>query len=210
LPIKGWTAPARNTLTTRSTVAWSTCLYTSMQFYVGRLRPDWFGRCELSADIPLDTPLYGSQYCTTTDLHELHEGHLSFPSGHTSFAFCQGVEDHCHVGGHFIYIDIEILLSANWAPARLRRRYRELLIRSTQPSCSLRGVPVDLLQHNPNANPSLYGVRKTEPLVNVRTVVWMLSYAIFFITWACCLLQECMWRCIWCGASTSGRSRRTR
>jgi hypothetical protein len=108
---EGWTAPARSTLTTRFTVAWSTCLCASMQFYVGRLRPDWFGRCELSVDIALDTPLYGSQYCTTTDVHELHEGHLSFPSGHTSFAFCQGVEDHCHVG-HCIYIVIEILLSA--------------------------------------------------------------------------------------------------
>lgn len=66
-------------------------LHYLSQFYVGRYRPDFLNRCELPDTYAIGTPLNAAVDCTTTNLKELHEGHLSFPSGHTSFAFCQGI-----------------------------------------------------------------------------------------------------------------------
>lgn len=60
---------------------------------MGRLRPDWFSRCILPANTPIDTPYYNAAECTAaTSEAQLKDGQMSYPSGHTSFAFCQGTE----------------------------------------------------------------------------------------------------------------------
>ncbi|WVO24596.1 uncharacterized protein IAS62_005964 [Cryptococcus decagattii] len=57
---------------------------------VGRPRPDLFARCILPADLT-SNPVHGLTSwtaCTTTDDRMLNEGFRSFPSGHSSFAWC--------------------------------------------------------------------------------------------------------------------------
>ncbi|KIR38392.1 hypothetical protein I307_06286 [Cryptococcus deuterogattii 99/473] len=57
---------------------------------VGRPRPDLFARCILPADLT-SNPVHGLTswtVCTTTDEGVLNEGFRSFPSGHSSFAWC--------------------------------------------------------------------------------------------------------------------------
>ncbi|KNC78203.1 hypothetical protein SARC_09356 [Sphaeroforma arctica JP610] len=56
---------------------------------VGRLRPDFLARCMLPANAALDQ--YNTDACTNPDEGVVEEGQKSYPSGHTSFAFCQGV-----------------------------------------------------------------------------------------------------------------------
>ncbi|WVQ81571.1 hypothetical protein IAT38_003695 [Cryptococcus sp. DSM 104549] len=56
----------------------------------GRPRPDLFARCILPADLTTN-PVHGLTswtVCTTTDDKMLQEGFRSFPSGHSSFAWC--------------------------------------------------------------------------------------------------------------------------
>ncbi|OWZ26749.1 hypothetical protein C349_06836 [Cryptococcus neoformans var. grubii Br795] len=57
---------------------------------VGRPRPDLFARCILPPDLT-SNPVHGLTswtVCTTTDDGRLNEGFRSFPSGHSSFAWC--------------------------------------------------------------------------------------------------------------------------
>ncbi|AAW47193.2 phospholipid metabolism-related protein, putative [Cryptococcus deneoformans JEC21] len=57
---------------------------------VGRPRPDLFARCILPPDLT-SNPVHGLTSwtaCTTTDDGRLSEGFRSFPSGHSSFAWC--------------------------------------------------------------------------------------------------------------------------
>jgi diacylglycerol diphosphate phosphatase/phosphatidate phosphatase len=54
---------------------------------VGRPRPDLLARCVLSAEDATLNQLLSVDKCTQTDLHILHDGWRSFPSGHSSFAF---------------------------------------------------------------------------------------------------------------------------
>eukprot|EP01134_Creolimax_fragrantissima_P001338 CFRG1338T1 len=63
---------------------------TFVKYIVGRLRPDFLARCILPANTPVEG-LYNSDLCTNPDKSVVDEGRKSYPSGHTSLAFCQGV-----------------------------------------------------------------------------------------------------------------------
>ncbi|ODN83744.1 hypothetical protein L202_01836 [Cryptococcus amylolentus CBS 6039] len=56
----------------------------------GRPRPDLFARCILPPTLTSNPThsLTSWTACTTTDKHRLQEGFRSFPSGHSSFAWC--------------------------------------------------------------------------------------------------------------------------
>lgn len=65
---------------------------------VGRYRPDWLSRCQPAIVNPVEIQGYGlspgeNPECTRTDLSssKLDDGHKSFPSGHSSTAFCLGL-----------------------------------------------------------------------------------------------------------------------
>lgn len=53
---------------------------------VGRPRPDLIARCKPAKGTP-EHQLVTIDVCTETNLHKLHDGWRSFPSGHSSFAF---------------------------------------------------------------------------------------------------------------------------
>eukprot|EP00123_Amoebidium_parasiticum_P007741 comp18332_c0_seq1/m.19418 comp18332_c0_seq1/g.19418 ORF comp18332_c0_seq1/g.19418 comp18332_c0_seq1/m.19418 type:complete len:344 (-) comp18332_c0_seq1:41-1072(-) len=64
-----------------------------LKYFVGRLRPDFLSRCDLP-ETPQDYYIRfagtDTSKCTNQDSAELKEGRVSYPSGHTSMAFCQG------------------------------------------------------------------------------------------------------------------------
>lgn len=65
---------------------------------VGRYRPDWLSRCQPSIVNPVEIQGFGlspsdNPECTRTDIpsSKIDDGHKSFPSGHSSTAFCLGI-----------------------------------------------------------------------------------------------------------------------
>lgn len=73
---------------------------------VGRYRPDWLSRCQPAIVNPVEIQGFGmaaadNPECTRTDLpsSKIDDGHKSFPSGHSSTAFCLGL----FVCGHCIW-----------------------------------------------------------------------------------------------------------
>eukprot|EP00124_Ichthyophonus_hoferi_P002783 Ihof_evm5s206 gene=Ihof_evmTU5s206 len=65
-----------------------------LKYYVGRLRPDFLSRCVLpEGPINKISTFYAgtsTEMCLNQDAILLKKGRLSYPSGHTSMAFCQG------------------------------------------------------------------------------------------------------------------------
>lgn len=65
---------------------------------VGRYRPDWLSRCQPALENPVEIQGFGlsptdNPACTQSNLPEskINDGHKSFPSGHSSTAFCLGI-----------------------------------------------------------------------------------------------------------------------
>eukprot|EP00124_Ichthyophonus_hoferi_P003590 Ihof_evm3s320 gene=Ihof_evmTU3s320 len=72
-----------------------------LKYYVGRLRPDFLSRCDLGTGLldPTNTFISGTSTdkCLNQNTDVLSEGRLSYPSGHTSIAFCQGFYLLCYM-----------------------------------------------------------------------------------------------------------------
>jgi diacylglycerol diphosphate phosphatase / phosphatidate phosphatase len=68
------------------TLALSSFLTDIIKNAVGRPRPDLISRCKPEKGTP-ENALVTFQVCSESNLHVLHEGWRSFPSGHSSFAF---------------------------------------------------------------------------------------------------------------------------
>lgn len=72
-----------------------------LKYYVGRLRPDFLSRCELpNVALTNHTIIYEgytTSECINQDSKVLKEGRVSYPSGHTSLAFCQGFYLLCYM-----------------------------------------------------------------------------------------------------------------
>eukprot|EP00124_Ichthyophonus_hoferi_P003553 Ihof_evm6s313 gene=Ihof_evmTU6s313 len=82
-------------------VAVTNALTIYLKYYVGRLRPDFLSRCVLTKGAIDQTALFftgtSTDKCLNQNTKILKEGRLSYPSGHTSQAFCQGFYLLCYV-----------------------------------------------------------------------------------------------------------------